>query len=252
MTRGRCQRSVDCGWVPPASGLTHLPRAAPRTAARAHSAGRRARLRSRRCGGRGGDAGRAAVCRAAAHCGGSVAGAPHPGVPRRWMLRPASMRCCASGDRSGRSSRLLARGWPRSRFLIRPPSRRWRPSTASRSWTAEDPRITPARGRDDGPGEQVGVRAGRPRGPHHCRGRDWHTVNDAVMAYGAALIDADTECIGAVDALGVDEILFCRTGRWWSATVRQSNVADDPSRLRRAAPRQRRDRRAVAESPSPA
>jgi transposase len=45
-------------------------------------------------------------------------------------------------------------------------------------------------------------------------GCDWHTVNDAVMAYGAALIDADTDRIGAVSALGLDETPFGRTGRW--------------------------------------
>jgi transposase len=34
------------------------------------------------------------------------------------------------------------------------------------------------------------------------------------MAYGAALIDADTGRMGEVSALGLDETLFCRTGRW--------------------------------------
>ena len=41
---------------------------------------------------------------------------------------------------------------------------------------------------------------------------DWHTVNDAVIAYGTALIDEDTNRIGDVDALGLDETLFCRRG----------------------------------------
>jgi hypothetical protein len=35
-------------------------------------------------------------------------------------------------------------------------------------------------------------------------GADWHTVNDAVVAYGGRLVD-DPECIGAVTALGLDE-----------------------------------------------
>jgi hypothetical protein len=57
--------------------------------------------------------------------------------------------------------------------------------------------------------EQVG-RAGCTVAEVACElGCDWHTVNDAVMVYGAA----DTERIGAVDALGLDEILLCRTGR---------------------------------------
>lgn len=43
---------------------------------------------------------------------------------------------------------------------------------------------------------------------------DWHTVNDAVIAYGEALLEADTDRVGEVDALGLDETLFNRTGRW--------------------------------------
>ena len=33
-------------------------------------------------------------------------------------------------------------------------------------------------------------------------GCDWHTVDDAVMAYGAALLDADVDRVGQVQALG--------------------------------------------------
>jgi transposase len=44
-------------------------------------------------------------------------------------------------------------------------------------------------------------------------GCDWHTVNDAVMAYGTPLID-DPERIGEVPALGLDETLFAHRGRW--------------------------------------
>lgn len=53
-------------------------------------------------------------------------------------------------------------------------------------------------------------------------GCDWHTVNDTVLAYGAALID-DPERIGAVTALGLDEVLFVRRGPWrclnWSTSI---------------------------------
>ena len=45
-------------------------------------------------------------------------------------------------------------------------------------------------------------------------GCDWHTVNDAVMAYGGALIDTDVDRIGDVTALGLDETLFRRAGKW--------------------------------------
>ena len=43
---------------------------------------------------------------------------------------------------------------------------------------------------------------------------DWHTVNDAVVAYGEALLAADCDRVGAVAALGLDETLFVRTGRF--------------------------------------
>lgn len=52
---------------------------------------------------------------------------------------------------------------------------------------------------------------------------DWHAINDAVIAYGTALLDADDDRVGAVEALGVDEMLFARQGRWrtqaWSTSI---------------------------------
>ena len=38
-------------------------------------------------------------------------------------------------------------------------------------------------------------------------GAGWHAINDAVIAYGQALLDADETRGGAVEALGVDEVL---------------------------------------------
>jgi len=53
-------------------------------------------------------------------------------------------------------------------------------------------------------------------------GCDWHTVNDAVIAYGSVLVD-DADRIGDVEALGLDETLFCRVVRWrhqvWSTQI---------------------------------
>ena len=43
-------------------------------------------------------------------------------------------------------------------------------------------------------------------------GCDWHTVNDAVIAYGEALLEADEDRIGEVSALGLDEVLMVRLG----------------------------------------
>lgn len=87
-----------------------------------------------------------------------------------------------------------------------------------RSWTGEDSRIAPARAAmTDRAGrwvcEQVG-RSGRTVAEVARElGCDWHTVNDAVIAYGTPLVD-DAARIGPVDALGLDETLFCRTGKW--------------------------------------
>jgi len=43
-------------------------------------------------------------------------------------------------------------------------------------------------------------------------GCDWHTVNDTVVAYGEALLEADCDRIGEVTALGLDEVLMVRVG----------------------------------------
>jgi len=48
-------------------------------------------------------------------------------------------------------------------------------------------------------------------------GCDWHTVNDAVMAYGTALLQ-DPQRFGTVRALGLDEVLFVRLGTYRTAT----------------------------------
>lgn len=52
-------------------------------------------------------------------------------------------------------------------------------------------------------------------------GRDWHTVMDAMIAYGEPLDDYPR--FGDTDALGLDETLFCKTGRYrrqnWSTSI---------------------------------
>jgi transposase len=54
-------------------------------------------------------------------------------------------------------------------------------------------------------------------------GCDWHTVNGAVIAYGHALLEADTGRIGTVTAVGLDETSFVRRGRFrrteWATTI---------------------------------
>ena len=44
-------------------------------------------------------------------------------------------------------------------------------------------------------------------------GCDWHTVMDAVVHHGRALID-DPNRIGSTAADGLDEVLFCRLYQW--------------------------------------
>jgi transposase len=96
------------------------------------------------------------------------------------------------------------------------------------SWTHEDHRIAaPRLSVTDRAARwatlQVG-RAGRAVSDVACElGADWHAINDAVIAYGQALLDADLDRVGAVTALGVDEVLFGRFGRWrtqaWSTQI---------------------------------
>lgn len=95
------------------------------------------------------------------------------------------------------------------------------------TWTGEDSAIAPARAAMT---DRAGRWATAQVGGHgrsvaevakdlNC---DWHTVNDAVIAYGTPLVE-DPDRIGAVDALGLDETLFTRRGRWrrqeWSSSI---------------------------------
>ena len=99
---------------------------------------------------------------------------------------------------------------------------RWRCPAASRavgSFPEVDEQIAPARaaltaraarwatvavGRDARPVADVAAELG-------C---DWHTANRSVLAWGEALLAADSERVGAVAALGLDETLLGRASRW--------------------------------------
>jgi len=54
---------------------------------------------------------------------------------------------------------------------------------------------------------------------------DWHTVNDAVMFYGAALLAADTKRLNATTAIGLDETSFVKHGHQVSKSY-ATTVAD--------------------------
>jgi Transposase/Ornithine cyclodeaminase/mu-crystallin family len=99
--------------------------------------------------------------------------------------------------------------------------RRWRcpePACEVGTWTESDSRIAPVRAAmTDRAGRWVTVQVGR-EGRTVAEvarelGCDWHTVMGAVAAYGTPLVE-DPERIGPVSALGLDETLFARTGRW--------------------------------------
>jgi transposase len=99
---------------------------------------------------------------------------------------------------------------------------RWRcPERAcpAGSWTQVDTRIAPPRmAMTDRAGRWATIQVGRlGRSVSEVAdelGCDWHTVNDAVVAYGQALLVADVDRVGEVEALGLDETLFCREGPW--------------------------------------
>ncbi len=137
------------------------------------------------------------------------------------------------------------RAWVKDRPVVelvdltcfgRPVTLRWRkhrlccPRSWCRvgSWTHEDPRIAaPRLSVTDRAGRWATLQVGRAgRAVSDVAGElgaDWHAINDAVIAYGQALLDADAGRVGRVAALGVDEVLFGRFGRWrtqaWSTQI---------------------------------
>jgi transposase len=54
---------------------------------------------------------------------------------------------------------------------------------------------------------------------------DWHTVNDAVTTYGAALLAADRKRLNKTSAIGLDETSFVRTGEYRQTSF-ATTVAD--------------------------
>src|SRR5690606_33115421 len=96
-----------------------------------------------------------------------------------------------------------------------------------RTWTEQDPQIASARcALTTRAARWATLQVGR-----HGRsvaeaaddlGCDWHTVMDAVEPYGTPLID-DPDRFDTVTALGLDETLFCREGRFriqcWSTRI---------------------------------
>jgi transposase len=96
------------------------------------------------------------------------------------------------------------------------------------TWTEQNPAIAPARtSMTTRAGRWVTFEVGACARPVSdlaaALACGWHTINAAVIGYGAALLEADVDRIGAVRALGLDETLFVRCGpyraRAWATSV---------------------------------
>lgn len=149
---------------------------------------------------------------------------PPNGAPSRPVVELVDLPCF------GRRTRLA---WVKHRWHCR------EAACVAGSWTIVDERIASARAAmTDRAARWVTVQVGRlGRTVNEVAGElgcDWHTVNDAVVAYGEALLDADVERVGEVDALGLDETLFVRLGprhlqQWCTSIVDVGSV--QPARL---------------------
>jgi transposase len=118
--------------------------------------------------------------------------------------------------------------------LARDPLVLSRPDCDMGSWTWAEPRIAAARqAMTDRAArwatEQVGRMGRTVAEVARELGCDWHTVNEAVIGYGSVLVD-DPDRIGAVSALGLDETLFCRRGKWRRQEFATSIVDVSPGR----------------------
>jgi hypothetical protein len=118
----------------------------------------------------------------------------------------------------GRRSRLV---WRKHRWQC--PQRACPVGT----WTGEDPDIAPPRlALTDRAGRWVTEQIGRwGRSVNEVAddlGCDWHTVMNAVVAYGTVLVE-DPDRIGVTNAVGLDETLFVREGprrrQRWSTSI---------------------------------
>ncbi len=158
------------------------------------------------------------------------------GAPLRVHIRRRAPRpgceCCggalwSDGEREVQLVDLGAFGRP-ARLVWH--KRRWRcgdRGCAAGTVTEQDPQIAPER-------ERLTTRAGRWATRQSGQGRphsdiatelgcSWHPVNASVRRWGSALLAADTERISDVAALGLDEHLMWRRGRFgtraWATSI---------------------------------
>ena len=159
-------------------------------------------------------------------------GAPLVVVIRSRKPRPVCDGCggrvWSKGYRTAVLVDLAAFGRP---VRLRWEKRRWKCPNADcvvRSFVEQDPTIGPPRALlTSRAARWVTIQVGR-RG--RCveevateLGCEWHTANDEVARWGEALLEADTDRVGAVEAVRVDETLFRRRGRFrtkqWATSV---------------------------------
>ena len=115
--------------------------------------------------------------------------------------------------------------------------RRWSCRSCGRTWTKTAPHIAASRHRLTDRAarwatEQVGRHGRSVTSVADELGCDWHTVNNAVIAYGTPLVD-DPARIATVTAIGLDGVSFAKVGRFrrkrWSTSivdVRRSQLLD--------------------------
>ena len=159
-------------------------------------------------------------------------GVPLVVVIRSRKARPVCETCggqvWSKGYRTAVLVDLPAFGRP---VRLRWRKRRWTcpdPGCALGSFIEQDPAVGPVRALLTSRAArwatiQVG-RQGRSVGEVAAElGCAWHTVNNEVARWGEALLEADGDRVGQVEAVGVDETLFWRQGRWrtkvWCTSV---------------------------------
>ena len=131
---------------------------------------------------------------------------------------------------------LPYRGCP-ARLVWR--KRRWRCSDKTcpqPTWTEQDERIAfPRHSMLTRAGRWVTYQVGKcARSVNEIAkelGCHWHTINDAVVAFGEALVDDDPGRIGVVRSIGLDEVLFVRLGPWHRKFFTTSIVDVDTGQL---------------------
>ena len=141
-----------------------------------------------------------------------------PGCGRRGWVKDRPVVMLTDLPAFGRPTRLA---WHKVRWQC--------PDQGCRqgSWTCRDDRIaSPRLGMTHRAGRWIVQQVGRFRRAVAAVARelgcDWHTVNDAVIGYGRLLVE-HPDRIGPVRAIGLDETLFSRTGRYrtltWATTI---------------------------------